>query len=161
LREGFEFLSHRVRLKWHPQFGLMPRIEIPTHKQADLRYRVKQLTRRSSLHQSLTDQLERLNPLLRGWGNYYRFCTGAGAVFGRLDHHIGDRLWRWLMTKHNGLRRQRSSIRRKPSLVRPTRKVWREGTTELFLLGTLRVQRFRRGWMLTPRFACVPGEPDA
>lgn len=161
LCEGFEFLSHRVRLKWHPQFGLMPRIEIPKHKQADLRYRVKQLTRRSSLRQSLTDELQRLNPLLRGWGNYYRFCTGAHAVFGRLDHYIGDRLWRWLMKKHKGLRRQRSSIRRKPSLVRPTRKVWREGTTEQFLLGTLRVQRFRRGWMLTPRFVCVPGEPDA
>jgi RNA-directed DNA polymerase len=30
LCEGFEFLGHRVRLKWHPQFGLMPRIEIPS-----------------------------------------------------------------------------------------------------------------------------------
>jgi hypothetical protein len=49
LREGFEFLGHRVRLKWHHQFGLMPRIEIPKHKQADLRYRVKQETRRDSL----------------------------------------------------------------------------------------------------------------
>lgn len=161
LCEGFEFLGHRVRLKWHPQFGLMPRIEIPKHKQADLRYRVKQETRRDSLPYSLTDRLQRLNPILRGWGNYYRFCTGAGAVFNCLDFYVGDRLWRWLMKKHKGLRRQRSSLRRLRSLVRPTRAVWREGTTEQFLLATLRVQRFRRGWMLLPRFASVPGEPDA
>jgi hypothetical protein len=32
---------------------------------------------------------------------------------------------------------------------------------EQFLLRTLRVQRFRREWMLLPHFASVPGEPDA
>ena len=161
LCDGFEFLGHRVRLKWHPQFGLMPRIEIPKHKQADLRHRVKHETRRDSLPRSLTDRLQRLNCLLRGWGNYYRFCTGAGAIFNHLDHYVGDRLWRWLMKKHKGLRRQRSSIRRLRSLVRPTRTVWREGSTEQFLLATLTVQRFRRGWMLLPHYASVPGEPDA
>ena len=162
LREGFEFLGYRVRMKWHPKFGLMPRIEIPKRKQADLRHRVKLETRRDSLRRSLTDRLQRLNRLLRGWGHYYRFCTGAGTIFfGRLDHYVGDRLWRWLMKKHKGLRRQRSSIRRQPSLARPTRTGLREGTTEQFLLATLRVQRFRRGWMLLPRFAQVPGKPDA
>lgn len=158
---GFEFLGQRVRLKWHPQFGLMPRIEIPKHKQADFRHRVKQLTRRDSLLLSLSDQLQRLNHLLRGWGHYYRFCTGAGAIFNHLDHYVGDRLWRWLMKKHKGLRRQRTTLRRSRSLVWPTRTVWREGTMEQFLLATLTVQRFRRGWMLLPRFASVPGEPDA
>ncbi len=32
LTEVFEFLGHRVRLKWHRQFGLMPRIEIPNSR---------------------------------------------------------------------------------------------------------------------------------
>ena len=53
LTEGIEFLGHRVRLKWHRQFGLMPRIEIPKPSQADLRYRVKQLTRRATTTWSL------------------------------------------------------------------------------------------------------------
>ncbi len=65
------------------------------------------------------------------------------------------------MKKHHRLRRKRSSLRRLPSLVRPTRKVWREENTEQFLLASLRVQRFRRGWMSTPRYAIVPGEPGA
>ena len=161
LREGFDFLGQRIRLKWHPQFGLMPRIEIPKHKQADLRYAVKNETRRSDVRHSLSDRLHRLNQILRGWGNYYRFCTGASAVFSSLDHYVGDRLWRWLIKKHKGLKRQHTSIRRQPSLVRPTRKVWRENSTEQFLLSSLRVERFQRGWMSPPRFAEVPGEPDA
>jgi RNA-directed DNA polymerase len=44
LTEGFQFLGQRVRYKWHPRFGYMPRIEIPTSKRADLRYMVKQMT---------------------------------------------------------------------------------------------------------------------
>jgi hypothetical protein len=47
LTEGFQFLSQRVRYKWHPRFGYMPRIEIPTSKRADLRYMVKQMRPRA------------------------------------------------------------------------------------------------------------------
>ena len=161
LTEGIEFLGHRICLKWHRQFGLMPRIEIPKPRRADLRHRVKQMTRRTTINRSLSHLLQKLNPILRGWGNFYRFCTGAGQLFASLDHYVGDRLWRWLMKKHGSLHRKRSTIRRLPSLVRPTRKVWREDRTEQFLLASLRVERFRRGWMRNPAFAMVPGEPDA
>jgi RNA-directed DNA polymerase len=57
LTEGFEFLGHRVRLKWHRRFGLMPRIEIPRHKRADLRYRVRQVTKRATINRALSHLL--------------------------------------------------------------------------------------------------------
>ena len=161
LTEGFQFLSHRVRYKWHPKFGYMPRIEIPNSKRADLRYLVKQQTNRGTTQWSLSRLLQKLNPILRGWGNYYRFCTGAGRQFGALDFYVGDRIWRWLMKKHGPLHRKRTRLVRLPSLLRPTRKLWREGSVEQFLLSTLHVERFRRGWMRTPAYISVPGEPDA
>ena len=160
LTEGFQFLGHRVRYKWHPRFGYMPRIEIPNSKRADLRYTVKQMTTRSSSW-SLPHLLQKLNPILRGWGNYYRFCTGASRQFATLDFYVGNRIWRWLMKKHGHLHRKRTRLVRLPSLFRPTRKVWREGKVEPFLLSMLRVERFRRGWMRTPAYIGVPGEPDA
>jgi len=159
--EGFEFLGHRVRYKWHPRFGYMPRIEIPTEKRADIRYKVKQLTIRSTIGWSLPRLLQKLNPILRGWGNYFRFCTGASDLFADIDHYVGDRIWRWLMKKHQSLSRKKTIIRRLPSRLRPTRRVWREGRTEQFLLSSLTVQRFRRGWMHAPAYAMVPGKPDA
>ena len=161
LTEGFEFLGHRVRHKWHPKFGLMPRVEIPKSRRADLRYVVKQLTKRASTKRSLLHLLRKLNPILRGWGNYYRFCTGASQIFADLDYYVGDRIWRWLMKKHNGLKRKRTTVHRQSSWSRPARKLWRAGRTEQFLLASLKVERFRRGWMRTPAFAMVPGEPDA
>jgi RNA-directed DNA polymerase len=160
LTRGFQFLGHRVRYKWHPRFGYMPRLEIPTSKRADLRYTVKQMTNRTT-GWSLTRLLQKLNPILRGWGNYYRFCTGAGRQFATLDFYVGDRIWRWLMKKHGHLHRKRTRLTRLPSLFRPTRKLWREGKVEQFLLSMLRVERFRRGWMRTPEYINVPGEPDA
>jgi RNA-directed DNA polymerase len=161
LTEGFTFLGHRVRYKWHPRFGFMPRIEIPNAKRADLRYAVKQVTNRSTTTWSLSHLLQKLNSILRGWGNYFRFCTGAGQLFASLDFRVGDRIWRWLMKKHGRLSRKRTALRRLPSRLHPTRRVWREGRTEQFLLSALRVERFRRGWMRTPAYAMVPGEPDA
>ena len=155
------FLGHRVRYKWHPRFGLMPRIEIPNDKRADIRYKVKQMTTRSTIGWSLSHLLQKLNPILRGWGNYFRFCTGASAIFASIDWYVGDRIWRWLMKKHGSLSRKKTTIRRLPSRLRPTRRVWREGATEQFLLSSLVVERFQRGWMRAPAFAMVPGKPDA
>jgi RNA-directed DNA polymerase len=161
LTKGFAFLGHRVRYKWHARFGFMPRVEIPNAKRADLRHTVKQMTGRSTTTWSLSHLLQKINPILRGWGNYFRFCTGAGRLFASLDFHVGDRIWRWLMKKHGGLSRKRTALRRLPSRLYPTRRVWREGGTEQFLLSRLRIERFRRGWMRTPAYAMVPGEPDA
>jgi RNA-directed DNA polymerase len=110
---------------------------------------------------SLSELLQKLNPVLRGWGNYYRFCTGASRQFAALDFYVGDCIWRWLMKKHRKLHRKGTRLVRLPSLLRPTRKLWREGNVEQFLLTMLRVERFRRGWMRTPAYICVPGEPDA
>jgi group II intron reverse transcriptase/maturase len=161
LAEGFVFLGHRVRYKWHPRFGFMPRLEVPKTKQADLRHRVKQETKRPTTGRSLADLLGRLNPMLRGWGHFYRFCTGAGRIFAQLDFYVGDRIWRWLMKKHGRPGRTRSTLQRQPSRVKPSRRVWRAGTREQFVLSGLKIERFRRGWMRTPAYAMVPGEPDA
>ncbi len=79
LVEGFEFLAHRVLHTWHPRFGFMPSIEIPTAKRADLQYRVKQLTGRSTVSWPLAFLLRKLNPILRGWGNYFRFCRAPAG----------------------------------------------------------------------------------
>ena len=38
-----------------------------------------------------------LNPIIRGWGNYY--AIGTKRVFSRLDHFIWYRTWRWLRRK--------------------------------------------------------------
>jgi RNA-directed DNA polymerase len=55
-----------------------------------LRYKVKQLTGRDATLYSLAQTLQRLNPILRGWANYYRYCTGIGKVFTSIDWYVTD-----------------------------------------------------------------------
>ena len=152
LTRGFEFLGHRVRLRWDPRYGWTPRVEIPKHKVADLRYRVKQWTGRATTPWPLPKLFRKLNPILRGWAHFYRYCTGAKKILFSLDWYVRDRLWRWLRKKMP--KAQVSSLLRfrKPSSIRPAWRVWRDGRSEQFQMGWLTVQRYRRGWMRAPDF---------
>jgi len=99
LTEGFEFLGHRIRLRWDDRWGYWPRVEIPAKKVRDLCYRIKQLTNRGHTFRAFQAVIDGLNPVLRGWGNFYRHCYYAKSVFTRVDHFVWDRLRRWLRKK--------------------------------------------------------------
>ena len=56
-----------------------------------IRQRVKELTPRSRCHADLREVIQDLNPVLRGWGNYFR--TGNAAKrFNQLDAYVCRRL---------------------------------------------------------------------
>lgn len=160
LTNGFEFLGHRVRLRWDQRFGFTPRIEIPKAKLAGLRHRVKQLTGRNRALLSLSNQLQDLNPILRGWGFFYRYCTNAKRFFVQLDWYVGDRLWRWMQKKYPKAGARGIAQQRRRSSI-GTRLVWKTDEHEQFLMGRIPVRRYRRGSMGVPDYAMTSGEPDA
>ena len=99
LTEGFRFLGCRVRLKWDDRYGYRCRIEIPKEVVNDLRWRIKKmLTQRTHLR-SLESMLREINPILRGWGHYYRYCIGAKRILYLLDWYVWRRLWLWMRGK--------------------------------------------------------------
>ena len=64
-----------------------------------IRQRVKAFTSRSVCHRDLRDILAQLNPVLRGWGAYFR--TGNAAIkFGDVDDYVNWRLQRLLVKRH-------------------------------------------------------------
>ena len=159
--DGFEFLGLHVTMRWDKRYGYFPRVEVPKAKAADLRRRVKQLTTSTTTQVSLGDRLQAINPILRGWANYYRHCARVRRVFASLDWYIGDRLWRWGRKKRPKARARDIGAARRPSRRRPTRRLWREGHVEQYLLAWTPANRFRLAWMRTPSFATSSGEPDA
>jgi group II intron reverse transcriptase/maturase len=64
-----------------------------------VRARVKVLTARSACHRPLREVIAQLNPVLRGWGAYFR--TGNAAIkFGQVDDYVAWRLQRLLRKRH-------------------------------------------------------------
>jgi len=161
IQEGFDFLGHRVRLKWDRYRGNYTSLEIPKEKTQALRLKIKRLTGRSTMGQSLATVLRRLNPVLRGWANFYRHCYGAKRVFSALDWYTGDRIYRWLRKKHPKTGARKILARHKRCASRGSREVWSENGVEQFIAASLTVERFRFAWMGPPDFAKTPGEPDA
>jgi RNA-directed DNA polymerase len=64
-----------------------------------VRARVKAVTPRAACHRDLRDLIAQLNPVLRGWGAYFR--TGNAALkFGQVDDYVVQRLRRTLDQRH-------------------------------------------------------------
>jgi RNA-directed DNA polymerase len=101
LRQGrgsFTFLGCTIRkhrsIQRMPHRHFMQRWPSPKAMKK-IRARVHELTdHRRTATSDVADVIGRLNPVLRGWGNYFR--TGnAGDRFNALDAYVYDRLTRW------------------------------------------------------------------
>lgn len=98
-REGFTFLGcvnrKRRSVRRNPRKHSMQRWPSPK-AMANIRLKVHKLTSvRGNRAKDVKEAVGALNPVLRGWGNYFR--TGnSDREFHRLDRYVHARLTRWL-----------------------------------------------------------------
>lgn len=134
VKEGIDFLGYRVvQTKARRTGRWIGNLFIPKGKLNDLRHKIKVMVKDIPTGWTLTNVIDRLNPVLAGWRNYYRYATGAYGEFHRLDYWIWQRVGRWLKKKHRKaswrmLRRQ--YFQRVPGKQRQ----WAEGPKRLRLL---------------------------
>jgi RNA-directed DNA polymerase len=93
MQTGFDFLGHTLR-----KHGDKLLITPAKRKVQILRDKIRRLMQ-AALGLSPEALLRQLNPLLRGWANYYR-NGAAKATFGKLDHYVWRKLWRWMSRRH-------------------------------------------------------------
>ncbi len=97
--EGFDFLGFRIQR--HQRRGAVKRFvyTYPSKKAlASIKAKVRNMTR-GSTDQSLSVLLHRLNPVLRGWTNYFRHGVSK-ATFSYLRAFTWRRVVCWLRHKH-------------------------------------------------------------
>jgi RNA-directed DNA polymerase len=105
-REGFDFLGCHVRKRmsgplWAREHRRVYYLQRWPSLRAmrRIRQRVKACTPRGVCHRDLRETLAQLNPVLRGWGAYFR--TGNAAdKFGQVDDYVAWRLKRLLVKRH-------------------------------------------------------------
>lgn len=93
INDGFDFLGFNVR-KYSGTLLIKP----AKPKIKRFLQKVKRIIKANcSAPTSLL--IKKLNPVIRGWGNYYRFVISK-KVFSYVDHHIWQMLWRWAKRRH-------------------------------------------------------------
>jgi RNA-directed DNA polymerase len=109
--EGFDFLGWRIqRRAQRGRSGKRAVYTYPSKKAlASIKDQVRSLTRRGR-HRTLADLLRRLNPVLRGWCNYFRHGVSQ-RTFSYVDYFAFWRVFGWLRKRHAGLN-QHTLVRR-------------------------------------------------
>src|SRR6266436_3751496 len=92
-KEGFNFLGHTVR-KFGDKLLTKPSKSNVKALLAKVRECIK-----SSLAVPTEVLIRKLNPILRGWANYYQHAA-AKRTFSKVDNQVYLALWRWAERRH-------------------------------------------------------------
>jgi group II intron reverse transcriptase/maturase len=106
-KEGFEFLGCTIRkrrsIQRNPRWHFVQRWPSPKAMKR-IRQRVHELTdARHSGAGDVKQIIAGLNPVLRGWGNYFR-SGNADSKFNQIDNYVHERIKHWLL-RREGQRR--------------------------------------------------------
>lgn len=93
IQEGFNFLGHTVR-KHEDKLLITPAKSNLQALQGKIRQTIK-----SALGLSQEALIRKLNPILRGWANYYRNAASK-RTFSKVDNYVFPQLWRWATRRH-------------------------------------------------------------
>jgi RNA-directed DNA polymerase len=99
--EGFDFLGfqHRMRESWRYQGRWYLQQWPGSRAMASIRGQIRERTDRSRARLPLEDVVADLNPVLRGWGEYFR-CGNSAAQFSVIDAYVNERLALLASDKH-------------------------------------------------------------
>ena len=105
-REGFDFLGCHLRKRlsgsiWERSHRRVYFLQRWPSQRAmrQVRARIREVTPRSCCHADLRAVVARVNPVVRGWGQYFR--TGNAATrFIQLDWYVEERLRRLMLQRH-------------------------------------------------------------
>ncbi len=94
IEQGFNFLGFNVR-QFNGSCFIVPHKEKVKEFLAEIRAWLK-------AHPNITQEavIAHLNPIIRGWGNYYRHGVSQ-RVFSYVDHEIWKSLWQWSLRRHS------------------------------------------------------------
>jgi RNA-directed DNA polymerase len=153
--EGFDFLGWRIQRRTRKgETGKRAVYTYPSKKSlASIKDKVRALTR-SRRHRTLADLLRRLNPVLRGWCNYFRHGVSK-RTFSYVDYFAFWRIFAWLRRRHPKLNKHTLARRYLPD--------WEisDDGVQLFRPSALAIvrYRYRSSHIPTPWTSQTPPQP--
>jgi len=94
ISEGFDFLGFNIRKYNNGTLIIKPSKD----SQKKFQEKIKEVMNANKSIPQLS-LIRLLNPIITGWGNYYRHCSAA-KVFQKMDFHIYQKLMQWSLRRH-------------------------------------------------------------
>jgi RNA-directed DNA polymerase len=104
IKEGFDFLGFNVR-KYKGKFLTKP----SKNSIKAIKLKIKETVQRG-YGWSGAELIAKLNPIIKGWANYYRRVVSK-ATYAALDNYIYQKTFYWTMRKFNGHKRVKAMDR--------------------------------------------------
>jgi group II intron reverse transcriptase/maturase len=100
-KDGFEFLGYHHRMVWSVKYKKYYSQKWPSDKaMKTIKTKIRDLLgKRSILPARVGQVVRKLNPILRGWMNYFRFGNSS-KKFAQIDRYVHERLALWWSKKH-------------------------------------------------------------
>jgi RNA-directed DNA polymerase len=131
--DGFDFLGFHFR-----KYGGKLLIKPAKSSIASIVSRLKEIFR-AGLHWPQGELIQTVNPVIRGWGQYYRHVVSKEAFRG-IDHAIWRITWNWAQRRHP--RQSRSQIKARYFQRRRGRDwVFTDGSETLFWMTSIPIRR--------------------
>jgi group II intron reverse transcriptase/maturase len=99
VNDGFDFLGFHVERRKNRKGEKQTQITIPKEAVEDFRETIHVATN-GDHNSSERSKIMALNPVIRGWGNYYRYCWSSASTFHDLDNFIWRQVMHWMARKH-------------------------------------------------------------
>ena len=95
-KAGFDFLGFTFTMVASRWSKAPPYLRVQPSKKSQQRFKeaIREIVKhRTSL--TLTELIAKVNPIVRGWGNYFRSCGYPSRIFFKMDWFVVARFYRW------------------------------------------------------------------
>ena len=95
-KAGFDFLGFSFTMVASRWSKAPPYLRVQPSKKSQQRFKgaIREIVKhRTSL--TLTELIAKVNPIVRGWGNYFRSCGYPNRIFFKMDWFLVARFYRW------------------------------------------------------------------
>ena len=134
ISEGFDFLGFNFR-KYNDTLLIKPSITNIQNLKAKLSDTVKKANTANEI-------IAKINPVLIGWGNYYRHAV-TNEAFKEIEHFVWHTIWLWTKKKHPNKGRK---YRVNKYFAKGGKPKWQfhdvETKTAIFMISSIPIRRF-------------------
>ncbi|MYE88397.1 group II intron reverse transcriptase/maturase [Candidatus Poribacteria bacterium] len=93
ISKGFDFLGFNFR-KYKNTLKIKPSKDSIISIKHKIALKIRELSTTS-----MDILLSNLNPIISGWGHYYRHCVSSD-IFAYIDDYVWNKIWQWTKRKH-------------------------------------------------------------